>query len=184
MFDRIREVYRRLHYYLHRNRFHRELDEELRAHLEMKIQEIAQQGISSEQARRTATLQLGNRTLIRETSREVFSFGRLEALVQDLKYGFRALFKKNRALSFTAILILGLGIGATTTIFSLVNAIMLNPLGYSEPDKIVTVWRYQGSPFSGPDLADLTDQSRAFSDLSGFEPTGFNVAGVGLPERL
>jgi hypothetical protein len=119
MVDTIRQLYRRLQYYLNRNQFDRELDEELRAHLEMKAQEIARQGTPLEEAHRAATLQLGNRTRIREASREVFSFTRLEALIHDLRYGSRILFKKDTAFSFTAILILGLGIGATTTIFSL-----------------------------------------------------------------
>ena len=184
MFDRLREVYRRLQYYLHRSRFDRELEEELQNHLELKSREIAEQGLTAEEARRAATLQLGNRTLIQETSREVFSFTRLEALAQDLRYGFRMLFQRGRGFTFIAILILALGIGATTTTFSLLNAVLLKPLAYPDPDGIAALWRYEKSPFSGPDFADLKDQSKAFEDLSALNATGFNMAAGGFPERV
>ena len=184
MFDRIREVYRRAVYYFRRDEFDRELEEELRNHLDLKTREIARQGIPAEEAHRAATLQLGNRTLIQETSREVFSFSRLETLIQDLKYGFRMLFKNELGFALTAIVILALGIGATTTTFSLVNAVLLKPLAYPDPNRIVALWRYQNSGFSGPDFADLKDQSEAFEDLSALNATGLNIAGAAFPERV
>jgi putative ABC transport system permease protein len=177
-------MYRRAFYYLHRDEFDRELEEELQNHLDLKAREIAKDGLPAEEARRAATLQLGNRTLIRETSREVFSFSRLETLIQDLKYGFRMLFKNDFGFALAAIVILALGIGATTTTFSLLNAVLLKPLAYPDPDRIVALWRYGNSVFSGPDFADLKDQSEAFEDLSALNATGLNLAGPAFPERV
>ena len=184
MVDKIRELYRRLLYYLQRDKFDRELDEEIHAHLEMKAEASSRDGIPPDKARRTATLEFGNPTLIQEASREVLSFRRLEALLQDLRYGSRVLFQKDRGFTFTAILILALGIGATTTIFSLLNAVLLKPLAYPDSDRIVSVWRFQGSGFSGPELADLQDQSKAFEELSYLNASGFNMAADAVPERV
>src|SRR5262252_6720122 len=91
--DKLSQLWRRLLFYLRRNRFDRELEEEMGFHLEMKAEENLAPGISPEEARYAARRQFGNQTLLREVSRDMWAVGSIETLVQDLRFGARTLFK-------------------------------------------------------------------------------------------
>src|SRR5262245_44109145 len=93
MTDKLSQLWRRLLFYLRRDRFDRELEEEMRFHLEMKAQENAESGMGPMEARYAAQRQFGNQTLLREVSRDMWSFRSLETLFQDLRYGARMLLK-------------------------------------------------------------------------------------------
>jgi predicted permease len=130
------ELWRRLARLFRRERFDRELEEEMRFHLEMKAQDHREAGMDAQQARYAARRQFGNVTLLREVSREMWGWAWLERLGQDLKYALRLL-RRSPGFTAVAILSLALGIGANSAIFSLINALILRTLPVGEPGRLV-----------------------------------------------
>jgi len=108
-------------------------------------------------------------------------------LLQDVKYGLRML-AKNPGFTVVAIITLALGIGANTAIFSVVNGVLLNPLPFSDPDRLVALYsRTPDSPrwsISYPNFLDWVHDNRSFSDLASYRMDDFNLTGTGEPERL
>ena len=115
-----------------------DLAEELDAHLELEIQECVAQGMSLEEARETARRHFGNITLIHEDANQVWAFPSFENCVKDLLYACRML-RKNPGFALAAILTLGLGIGGNTAMFTVIRAVLLKPLEYRQPDRLVRV---------------------------------------------
>lgn len=113
----------------------------------------------------------------------------METLVQDIRYGIRTLFK-NRAFTTVAVVALALGIGANTAIFSVVNAVLLKPLPFEQPDQLVLVWEKRMSlgrlrnVASAPDFVDWRAQNQVFEDMAAFMGQGFNVGAGTEPERV
>jgi len=113
----------------------------------------------------------------------------MQTLIQDLRYGARMLLKKP-GFTLIAVLTLALGVGANTAIFSVVNAVLLRPLQYSDPDRLVQVW--QNLPqlglnqvtVSAPEFLDYKDQNRVFERMAAFRPQGFTLTGGAEPERI
>ena len=116
----------------------RQLDEELRSHLALAIQDRIDRGESPEHAAEAARREFGNVLLVRETVRDMWGWTPIEQFWQDLGYARRALWKA-RAFTVAAVLTLSLGIGANTAMFSVVRAVILRPLPFAEPDRLVAV---------------------------------------------
>ncbi len=106
---------------------------------------------------------------------------------QDLRYAFRVLVK-SPGLSIIAILTLGLGIGANTAIFSVVNGVLLNPLPFHHPDQLVSMFEkipnFDNGSISYPDFVDWRRMNRTFAGMAAYRSTGFSLSGNGEPERL
>jgi predicted permease len=169
----------------HRER-QRLLWEEMEFHIESMAEDFAAQGMTEQDARAAARRKFGNMTHKSEESRGVWLVRWWSDLAQDLRYSFRGM---RRDIGFTAftILIAGLGIGASSTVFSVVNALLLRPLPFRDPGRLVWIanqeWSTQVSNF-----LDLREQNRSFSDLAGwgaFYGTGdWQLTGTGEPERV
>jgi predicted permease len=168
--DKLSQLWRRLLFYVRRDQFDRELEEEMRFHLEMKAEENIAAGVSQEEARYAARRQFGNQTLLREVSRDMWGATSLETLAQDLRYGLRMMVK-NPGFTVVAVLTLALGIGANTAIFSLINIVLLKPISGREPERLVGVYSRDTTRaddyrlFSHPNYTDLRERSEVFDDI-------------------
>src|SRR6266536_3353515 len=165
LFDKVSQHWRRLIFYLRRNRFDREVEEEMRFHLEMKAEENAEAGIEPEEARYAAQRQFGNQTLLWEVSRDMWSYRILETFAQDLRYGLWMMIK-NPGFTAVAALTLALGIGANTAIFTVVNAVLLQPLPYRDPHNLMTVWETFRSPFASRTRIPLKNKAAGSPRIS------------------
>src|SRR5262245_1595352 len=189
MFDKLSQLWRRLLFYVRRDKFDRELEEEMRFHLEMKARENAEAGMGPLEACYAARRQFGNQTLLQEVSRDMWVVRSLEALFQDLRYGARTLLK-NPGFALIAVITLALGIGANTAIFSVINAILLRPFDFHDLDRLASVHEtapQQGnfpSGMSPADFADLRRGQKVFTELAAFRLSNSNLTGAGEPERV
>ena len=113
----------------------------------------------------------------------------MQNLLQDLRYGFRTLLK-HRSFTFIAVFTLALGIGANTAMFSVVNAVLLRPLPYNDPARLVTIWEESPDrglvqmPVSYANLRDWVDQNKTFEQISAYTFTDLNLTGAGESARL
>ena len=122
-----------------------DLDRELRAHLEFEAEEQRERGLSPEDAAFAARRALGNRTRVTEDVRALSPWATVDDFAQDLRYGARML-RKHPGFAVIAALTLALGVGATTAIFSIVDAVLLRPLPYADVDRLAMVWENVNLP--------------------------------------
>ncbi len=167
-----------------------EFDQELRLHLEMETEQNLRRGMSPEQARRTARLRVGGVDQAKEAWWDQRGLPALETLIQDLRYSLRAL-ARSPVYAAAAVLSLALGIGANTAMFTVIHALVLRPLPYPEPGRLVTVWStmvWQGSGTWGsvsvPNLRDWREQNEVFEEIAAFQAGGVNLTRQGTSVRL
>jgi predicted permease len=177
----------RLRSLLRKGRVEQEMDDELRFHLECQIEENLKAGMSPEEARYAALRQFGGVEQIKEECRDAWGVRFIETLLQDLRFGLRQL---RRSPGFTAVAVLtfALGIGANTAIFSVINAVLLRPLPFRDPDRLVQLWETEAAPgnctLTGPDFLDWQAQNQSHEGMSLYSwPQGFNASGAGEPEQ-
>ena len=160
-----------------------ELDGEIAAHLELAERDLVASGLSPAEARRVARQRFGGVDAVREAHRDSRSARWLELWWRDLRLGLRGL---RRAPGFcaAAILILGLSIGANTTMFSAVRAILLQPLGYADPDRLVVVLHAGRFPVAPANFLDWRAQARSFEAMGAAESWGPNLGLATGAERV
>ena len=184
--DALVRFFNRLRLLITRDRFHSDLDEEMSFHREQHQQALEAEGMSPEEARYAATRQFGNATRLKEESLDSVALG-IETAIQDFRYAFRQL-RNNPGFACTAIVILGLGIGATTAIFSAVNPILFKPLPYPDASRIMMLWyaAEDGSPVpqSFHSYQELAARNRAFDKLAVMNPWQPTLSGTDQPERF
>jgi putative ABC transport system permease protein len=156
-----------------------DLDQELEFHRAMLAEKLAAEGHSPEESRRMAAIQLGGATQIREAYAEQRRLPFVETFMQDLRYGIRVL-RRSPGFAAAAVLTLALGIGANTAIFTIVDAVLLRPLPFSDPDRLVTVGDRNADGNSSNvgylTLAEWRERSRtfeAFALMRSWQPTLF-----------
>lgn len=165
------EAWRRLAFFFRRGRFERELKEEMDDHVRMKAKDLTDEGMPPDQARNGARREFGNALLLRERSRDVWGFGWLEILLQDVRYGLRQL-RRNPGFTGVAVITLALGIGANTAIFSLANAAFFRRLPYPHANRLAFLWQQNKrtgeseGAVSYPNYADWRAQSHDFRDMA------------------
>ncbi len=178
---------------------------EIQSYIEIETDENIAKGMSAEEARFAAQRKFGNPTFIREEIYRMNTIGFIESLWQDLRYTFRSL-RRNRGFSATAVITLALGIGANTTVFSVVDAVMLRALPYKEPDRLVSIsWvghlaksdQWNSPRHKGREVEDWRTQKQMFTAVESYsfnyrkvEDTGTFTAtravniSTGMPELL
>ena len=166
-----------------RRRRERELDDEIAAHLAMAEADRRAAGQPPEEAAAAARREFGNEALVRETTRAQWGLGGLERLLQDARYGARIL-RRSPAFSTVAILTLALGIGANTVILSVVEAILLKPLGYADPDRLVVLLHRGYNPVAPANFYDWQAQTRSFESMGAAELWSANLTSGNDPEKL
>jgi predicted permease len=168
----IKALPRRIRALLGRAEMEAELDEELRFHLEKEIEQNVRRGMSRDEARRAAHVSFGGVELIKEECRDVRGIRPLKDLWQDLRYAVRVLLKRP-GFTLVAVATLALGVGADTAIFSVVNAVLLRPLPYPEPERLVTPLGEKDDPrartnVSYPDFQDWREQTQTLEALAAY----------------
>jgi putative ABC transport system permease protein len=172
-----------------KRKLEQELEDEIRAHLEMQTEDNLRQGMSADEARLAALRKFGGVEQVKENYRERRGLPVVEATLQDLRLGVRMLIKRP---SFTgiAVLTLALGIGANITIFSVVNSVLLRPLPYADADRLVFLWseapkqniKDRASAYAN--FSEWRDQNKSFEDLAVFDPTVVTLTGAAEPEGV
>ncbi len=163
---------------LRRRRVEQDLDDEVKAYLDMVIDDKRASGLGDAEARRSALVELQGLEQVKERVREVRAGTLADQIWRDLTYGVRILLK-HRGFTAAAVATLALGIGANTAIFSIVDTIVFRPLPYTDPGRLVKIWgatsSSQRADVSWPDFADVQTQSRAFERLAADDGMGFDV---------
>jgi predicted permease len=184
MTSTFREFLRRIGMLLHRERFAKELEDEMQLHLELRRQQQEESGVAPKDARAAAHRRFGNPTLVRERSYTAWGWSWLEGLLQDVLYGLRAMLR-SPGITIVALLSLALGIGANTAIFSLMDAVMLRSLPVKNPQQLVLlgtgdmagITNHFGfiGLYSYPFYRQLQKQNQVFSDTAAIFSMGNDV---------
>jgi putative ABC transport system permease protein len=163
-----------------RRRRERELDAELQSHLDLHTADNIRAGMTPDEARRRARMALGGVEPTKERYREASSSRWLDELSQDARFGIRTLLR-NPAFTLIAVLSLALATGATAAIFSIVNSVLLRPLPFGDPDRLVQIAE---TSMTREDLEAVRRQSNAFASLSEYSPATFDLHTHSSVERL
>jgi predicted permease len=165
-----------------RGKVYDELTEEIRQHLDERVEALMSDGMRRDEAEHTARREFGNVTLIEERGREAWQWPTLDFLWADVRFGLRQIVRY-RAFTIMAVTTLALGIGANTAIFTLLDSIVLQPLPYPQQDRLATISAIGLFPKGW--IRALADHSQSFSSIAGFGPNAeSNVSRTDAAERV
>ena len=188
----LRRIFLKFYQLFSNSKVEAELAREIGAHLALLEDEYLRQGMTPEDARRAARLAYGGVEQAKQLHRDERAFQGLGQILQDTRYTFRQL-RKSPGFTVTAILMLALGIGATTAIFSIVEGVLLRPLPFPEPDRLVTLGDVlEGSHctscahsrVTAPDIRNYMRDTQSFSHLGGYRGRLFELSGTGEPAAV
>ena len=170
-----------------RRQMEAQLEKELSFHLEQHTAQLVAQGQAPEEARRQARLALGGPEQVKEKCRDARGTRWLEDLLQDSRYALRT-FRQRPGFAIVALLVLALGIGATAVMFTVINSVLLRPLAYPEPERLVTLRGHTQQfgefwGFSNPDFGDAKRESRTLA-LAAWSYGGGTISEPGEPEYV
>jgi predicted permease len=184
------EWWNRTRAFFRRESMDRELDAEMAAHLEMAIEENVRSGMTPEEARRQALIRFGGVQQAREEQRAARGLPFLDVLGQDVRYTLRTL-RRDRAFAVVAVLILALGIGANVAVFSVVNTILLRPLPFPEPERLIRITTVDPPcgescrTYSADATQEFEERTRAFQQVTGYfaftGPNNLKLVGNAVP---
>ena len=182
---RVVSVWRNL---VHRDRVDRLLDEELRATVDLLVDERVSAGMRPDEARRVARLELGSLESLKDEVHDARTGAGIDAIVRDIRYALRQ-FRRSRASRPIAIATLALGIGANTAMFSAVDAVLIRPLPYADADRLVMIWddlepdRLREVLFHAPEWPEWRRHNTVFTDIAATQPGDATLSGDGEPGR-
>jgi hypothetical protein len=161
------------------------LDEELRSHIDLAVEEKVRQGMNERDARAAALLGFGGVTQTRERYRMQRGVPFIETLGRDVRYALRQL-RKSPGFTLTAVLTLAIGIGGVAAVYSVVEAVLLRPLPFNEPQRLVRLHegvehQFEQADLPAPDVIRFARDNRTFSQVAGFVATELEVSGAGKP---
>ena len=170
-----------------RNRLEEQLEKELRFHLDQHASDLIARGLSPAQAKREARIALGGPEQVKQQCREARGTRWVEELLQDTRYALRS-FRHKPGFAAITVLISALGIGATTVMFTVINSVLLKPLPFSEPARLVVLHGFlehlgEFWGFSYPDFKDIHQQSRSLA-VAGWTYTGGTISAPGEPQYV
>ena len=201
MYPAVSDVRIRLRALFQRRAVEAELDEELHFHLERQTEKYVGSGLTREEAARRARLEFGGADQIKEECRESRGVHLVETLIQDIGYAVRVL-RKSPGFTLVAVLTLALGIGASTAVFSVVDAVFLKPPPFPNVERVVFPWRHSASekgigdwatevlphrapfPWGRRDFLFVAHETRTFEAFGAFLGGSFNLTGAGAAARL
>lgn len=187
MTDQLRRSFHRVRSFLRRAADDRELEEEMRAHLDLAIEENLNRGLSPSEARRQAFVRFGGQQQTKENHRETRSLPLAETLLQDVHFALRVL-RKSPGFTAIAVLTLALGIGANTALFSVVNGVLLVPLPYPHANRIVAMFQdkpnFPKGAISYPNFLDWRQDNRCFESIAAYRWADGTIRGTGEPEEV
>ncbi len=182
-----RQLLLRLRDVIRKPQVERELDHELRFHLERQVTQNIAAGMSPEEARYRALQSFGGTEQIKEECRDARGTRFFEDFLQDIRFGLRML-RRSPGFAAVAVLTLALGIGVNTTLFSVVNGVLLNPLPYAHPEQLVTLHEskpnFATGSISYPNFRDWQKDNRTFSSIAITRTYSFSLTGMGEAEQV
>jgi predicted permease len=187
------EAFNRVSSFLHEQQRDADLEAELQSHIDLAVEENISKGMSPDEARRRALVRFGGVQQARERQRHARGLPALDILLQDLRYTVRTL-NRNRVFTIVSILILALGIGANIAVFSVVNTLLLRPLPFYDPQRLVVIAPEQnagglsGATYSVDAYEDLLAQNRSYVDITGYyafsAPDNSKLTAQGQPKPV
>lgn len=166
-----------------------DLDRELRSDLELEIEEQQRNGLSEEEARYASRRAFGNAALVKEEVREIWKWGFLERLLQDIRFSLRML-RKSPGFTIFAVLALALGLGANAAIFSVIDAVLVHSLPFRNSNHLVEVWEdashmgFPLAPLAPANFVDWKHRNRVFEDMAALKGDLYALTGAGTPEQV